>query len=139
MLLTDYNNPLLEIYEKRSGAEGLTLPEFFSYYTRISGNEKIIEAATANRLANNVDISTGYYAGPLPKYVSCGSDEYTIKPGKPLFWRTFNQSEMNGENFYYQQIILKKAIFNSTFEKEKSGFVTWKGIFKYSALKYTSA
>ncbi|KAG2210441.1 hypothetical protein INT47_002383 [Mucor saturninus] len=112
-----YMTTPVEIYEKKSGAEVLTLPEFFSYYTRISGNEKIIEAATANRLANNVDISTGYYAGPLPKYVSCGSDENTVKPGKPLFWRTFNQSEMNGEDFYYQQIILEKAIFKSTFEK----------------------
>lgn len=91
----------------------------------------MIKAATANRLANNEDITTDYYPGALPKYVSCGTDEYAIKTSKPLFWRTFNQSEMNGENFYYQQIVLKKAIFNSTFEAEKAGFITWKGKFYY--------
>lgn len=117
----------LEIYEKRSGAKDVKFPDFFCFYTRAAGtNDDSDERPEV--LPDEIDhVATDFHDSDLPKIVYSGKDEYVLKRGKRLFWRTFNQSEMNGENFYYQQIVLKYPIFNTTFEKLKEPFGTWRG------------
>lgn len=73
------------------------------------------------------DTYRSFYSGPLPNFVYSRQDLYQLLVEKPFFCRTFNQSEMNGESFYYQQIVMKKAIFNTTFEQEKGPTRSWKG------------
>ncbi|KAG1023847.1 hypothetical protein G6F43_014189 [Rhizopus delemar] len=38
---------------------------------------------------------------------------------------------MNGESFYYQQVVLKKAVFGITFEELRSGFISWKDYYEH--------
>lgn len=109
----------IEIYEKREGAESLTMPQFFSFYKRVY---KDIRYTTIR------DVTRPFYPQPLPEYVKCSRKlTYKLINDKPLFWRTFNQSEMNGESFYYQQIVLKLPIFHITYQDEMSRFGTFKG------------
>jgi len=97
------------------------MPEFFCYYKR-----DYTKKPSSIRSVHNVQ--RPFYHSPLPNYViSDNTDVYKLINDKTAFWRTFNQSEKNDESFYYQQIITKKAIFNTTFEQEKNAFVTWKG------------
>ncbi|CEP08663.1 hypothetical protein, partial, partial [Parasitella parasitica] len=115
------------IYEKRDGAKKLTLPEFFCFYNRSSGdnnNESTLLQESINRR---------FYAGSsLPKYVFSENATFVLRTrDKVAFWRTFNQSEMNGESFYYQQVVTKKAIFNTTFQKAKGNFASWKDYYEY--------
>lgn len=101
----------------RDGAEDLTLPQFSSFYKRgYFSNEQ-----------PNEDVTPPFYNGVLPLYIRAGKIQFVLRVDKPSFWRTFNQSEMNGESFYYQQVVLKKAVFGITFEELRSGFISWKG------------
>ena len=97
------------------------MPQFFCYYKREYGKKSISGVIPI--------VARDYHPTPLPMYVCCPKLKHVYKliKDKPRFWRTFNQSEMNGESFYYQQIITKKAIYNTTFDKEMEPFVTWKG------------
>jgi hypothetical protein len=94
------------------------MPEFFCFYKKVF----IPIGEYPKRL-----VPRSFYPEPLNQFVNCGDDVYRLIKDKPLFWRTFNQSEMNGESFYYQQIVTKKVIFNTTFEKEKGELRSWKG------------
>lgn len=38
-----------------------------------------------------------------------------------------HQSEVNGEKYYYQQIVFNKAIFKTTFIAEKGNYSSWRG------------
>lgn len=67
-----------------------------------------------------------FYEKPLQKFVYSGNTTYVLRK-KESFWRTFNQSEVNGESYYYQQIVTKKSIYKNTFEKMKGEHRTWKG------------
>lgn len=74
-----------------------------------------------------VDVRRNFYSDPLPNFVYSRRELYQLIIEKPYVCRTFNQSEMNGESFYYQQIVMKKAIFRTTFESEKGLARSWKG------------
>ena len=52
----------VEIYEKREGAEGLTMPQFFSFYKRVYKNIRYTTVRNVTR---------PYYPQPLPEYVQC--------------------------------------------------------------------
>lgn len=73
------------------------------------------------------DVTRDFYPNPLPNFVYSSRQIYQLIVQKPYVWRTFNQSEMNGESFYYQQVVTKKAIFRTTFEKEKGAMRSWEG------------
>ncbi|KAG1050278.1 hypothetical protein G6F43_007437 [Rhizopus delemar] len=55
----------------------------------------------------------------------------SIKEYKPLFWRTYNQSEMNSESFYYQQIVLKLTIFQTPYKNEMDRFGSYKDYYEH--------
>jgi len=96
------------------------MPEFFCFYKR-----DYLKTPACITIRTNGQ--RDYYPTPLPNYVI--SDHiavYKLTMDKPSFWRTFNQSEKNDESFYYQQIVTKKAIFNTTFNDQKDRFFTWK-------------
>jgi hypothetical protein len=102
------------------------MPQFFCFYRRVT-TEKEKEKATWRRRNENFMVVPPFFQGKLQKYVSSGSEEYVLRIEKEAFWRTYNQSEMNGESFYYQQIVTKRCIFNTTFEKDRGDYRTWKG------------
>ncbi|KAL7319922.1 hypothetical protein PS15m_003000 [Mucor circinelloides] len=73
-----------------------------------------------------------YWESDLPKYVSSGKSKFVLPTrDKEAFWRTFNQSEMNGESYYYQQIVTKRSIFGRTFEKDRGAYPTWKDYYEH--------
>ena len=80
------------------------------------------------REKSNKEVRRKWYKGLLPLYIESGGSEFKLKNSKPSFWRTFTQSDINGEHFYYQQIVKKKAIFQTTFKELMRPFGTWKGI-----------
>lgn len=86
-----------------------------------------MKQAILRRKNNNSMRVPPFYQGELQMYVSCGSEEFVLKEKKASFWRTYNQSEMNGESFYFQQIVTKRCIFDTTFEKDRGDYRTWKG------------
>ncbi|KAG2191493.1 hypothetical protein INT47_013068 [Mucor saturninus] len=112
----------VDIYEKREGAPDLTLTEFFSFYKR-NYSKKMYP------LIQNVTRS--FYYGQQPNFVYSSGDLYQLITDKPFAWRTFNQREMNSQSFYYQQIVTKKPIFNTTFENEKGPIRSWKDYYEY--------
>lgn len=68
-----------------------------------------------------------YARSDLPKFVNSGKVTFVLRTrDRVAFWQTFNESKMNGETFYYQQIETKKAIFDTTFEDAKGTYHTWK-------------
>lgn len=69
------------------------MPEFFCFYER-DYDKKASEVIP-------VITRRDYYPEPLPNYVCCDRAVIKLLHDKPLFWGTFNQSEMNGESFYY--------------------------------------
>lgn len=113
------SNFLLEIYEKRDGAAELTMPQFFCFYKRVYKNLRGVTVRDVTRI---------FYPQSLPEYVTCFRRlTFKLIKDKPLFWRTYNQSEMNGESFYYQQIVLKLPIFQTTYKNEMERFGSYKG------------
>ena len=94
------------------------MPEFFMFY------KKAYKKGFVPVISN---VTRKFYPRQLPNFVYSGEALYQLIVEKPFVWRTFNQSEMNGESFYYQQIVIKKAIFETTFEKEKGNARSWKG------------
>ncbi|KAG1538640.1 hypothetical protein G6F51_009647 [Rhizopus arrhizus] len=42
-----------------------------------------------------------------------------------------HQSEVNGEKYYYQQIVFNKAIFKTTFIAEKGNYSSWRDYFEH--------
>lgn len=107
----------------------LTLPQFFSFYKREGLIEQEIDEESIH-LIPEVTLKTapGEECPPprLPKTIYCGKVVFNLIKKKPFFWRTFTQNEMNGESFYYQQIVLKKPCFQTTFEKLMQPYHTWK-------------
>lgn len=108
---------LLEKYEARNGAKQLTLTQFYCYYRE---DYKIKETESGGLHRRN------FYHEELPLFVYSGPTKYKLRH-KESFWRTFNQSELNGEKFYFQQIVIKLPIYNTTFEKLKGEHRTWRG------------
>jgi hypothetical protein len=122
-----YAKSHVHIYEKRYGAEELTLTQFFCFYIRES-QIKDDEVAPEQE-----SVDTPFYDGSsLPKHVISGKTIFVLRSrDKVAFWRTFNQSEMNGDSFYYQQVVTKKVIYDTTFEKAKGSYHTWKDYYEY--------
>lgn len=122
----------VQLYESRNGAPTLTMPEFFCFYNKVSYNaDSSLESNGPSSFRINENILREFYSKPLPKYVSSGRNEFVLRSNKEAYWRTFNQSEMNGESYYYQQVVLKKAIFNTTFEESKNIYHSWKDYYEY--------
>lgn len=115
-----------DIYETRDGAAAITMPQFFCFYRKITGSEEVKKFAERRKNENSM-VTPPFYQGMLEKYVGCGAEEFVLKKEKESFWRTFHQSEMNGESFYFQQIITKRSIFQTTFEKDRGDYHSWKG------------
>lgn len=96
------------------------MPQFFSFYKRVYRNIDNVSIRNVRR---------PFYPQPLPEYVKCFRRVvFKLIKDKPAFWRTYNQSEMNGETFYYQQIVLKLPIFQTTYKEEMERFGSYKGI-----------
>lgn len=73
-------------------------------------------------------VTRPFHPDPLPEYVVCFRRLiYKLVKDKISFWRTYNQSETNGETFYYQQIVLKLPIIGTTYEDKMRPFGTYKG------------
>lgn len=112
---------MIEKYEQRRGAKELTMPQFYCFYREKGAQERIPENA-----GNGGFHDCSFYGSRLPKYVTSARTTYILR-NKESFWRTFRQSELNGEKYYYQQVVLKKPIFLTTFELEKGPHRTWRG------------
>lgn len=127
----------IQIYEKRNGARTLTMPEFYCFYNRGGGSSNSNNTGDndsndrAEDGGEGQEIRDFYPNQNLPKTVSSGRVDYVLRSKKRAYWRTFNQSEMNGESYYYQQIVTKKAIFNTTFEEAKGMYHTWKDYYSH--------
>lgn len=106
-----------EKYDTRNGAKQLTMPQFYSFYR---------EADMDSFPGTGGNHMRSFYHEELPKYVSSQYTIYVLRH-KEAYWRTFLQSELNGEKYYYQQIVIKKAIYKTTFEKEKGPYRTGRG------------
>ena len=116
----------LEKYEKRNGAEMLTMPQFFCFYREESQVEECLLESESTTDSNDELQQRPFYDGYLPKIVKSVKTKYVLRK-KECFWRTFNESEFNGERYYYQQIVTKKPIFNNTFEELKGPYRSWRG------------
>lgn len=115
------------LYEKREGADMLTLPQFFCFYIRESQASEDTEVT-----AEEESVNRQFYNQHLPKYVRSGKTRFVLRTRDRLaFWRTFNQNEMNGDSFYYQQVVLKKVIFNTTHQNVKGAHQTWKDYYEH--------
>lgn len=89
--------------------------EFFSYYREKTKNDKIAENAGNGGLHSR----SFYSRGQLPKYVVSDYTTYILRSEKQAFCRWYPMKELHGEKYYYQQIVLKKSIFRTTFEQER--------------------
>lgn len=96
------------------------MPQFFCFYKRVYQN--------TGAITNVREVTRPFYSHPLPEYVKCFRRlTYKLIKDKPVFWRTYNQSETNGESFYYQQIVLNLPIFGTTYKNEMERFGSYKG------------
>lgn len=116
------------IYEEQNGADLLTLPQFFCFYVR----ESLAAKDNEEKSALEEMVNRQFYNRHLPKYVDSGKTRFVLRTrDKMAFWRTFNQIEMNGDSFYYQQIVFKKVIFKTTYHNAKGAHPTWKDYYEY--------
>ncbi|CEP09614.1 hypothetical protein [Parasitella parasitica] len=123
-----YAKTQIEIYENRDGAKNLTLPEFFCFYIRKSQAPEDTEIRHTQEMINR----RFYSASELPKFVYSEKLSFILRTrDRVAFWRTYNESEMNGETFYYQQVVTKKAIFGTTFQNAKGAYHTWKDYYEH--------
>lgn len=110
----------LEKYEERKGGPKLTITQFYCFYRElpyVPGSRDRSDGGLFQR---------SFHSEPLPLYIFSGKTKYGLRK-KEAFWRTFRQSEVNGEKYYYQQIVLNKAIFKTTFIKAKGSYSSWRG------------
>lgn len=122
----------VEVYEARTDAANITMPQFFCFYVRATGSSDYIHRCKYIRQHGNEYLQVPFYnGGRLPKYVASCDVEFVLRLSKEAFWRTYNQSEMNGDSFYYQQIVTKRAIFGATFHEDKERYLTWKDYYEY--------
>ncbi|KAL9538528.1 hypothetical protein PS6_011531 [Mucor atramentarius] len=113
------------VYEKREGADMLTLPPFFCFYIRESQASEDTEIVIAEG-ESSVVVNRRFYIQHLPKYVRSGKTRFVLRTrDRVAFWRTFSQNEMNSDGFYYQQVVFKEAIFNTTYQNVKGAHQTW--------------
>lgn len=124
-----YTKSQVEIYEKRFGGDDLTLPKFYCYYVPKTTSD---EDPEAEEVEQEMEDRSFHTESKLPKFIFSGKKTFVLRArDKVAFWRTFNESEMNGEPFYYQQIVTKKVIYNTTFEKAKGTYHTWKDYYQH--------
>lgn len=119
------------VYEKREGADMLTLPPFFCFYIRESQASEDTEIVIAEG-ESSVVVNRRFYNQHLPKYVRSGKTKFVLRTrDRVAFWRTFNQNEMNSDSFYYQQVVFKEAIFNTTYQNVKGAHQTWEDYYEH--------
>ncbi|CEP10255.1 hypothetical protein, partial, partial [Parasitella parasitica] len=122
----------VEVYEARTDARNITMPQFFCFYVRATGSKEFIERCSYLRRNCNEYLQVPFYrGGTLPKYVASDRIEFVLRVSKEAFWRTYGQSEMSGDSFYYQQIVTKRAIFATTFLEDKGRYMTWKDYYEH--------
>ncbi|CEP08074.1 hypothetical protein [Parasitella parasitica] len=86
----------------------------------------------AEVIAGEESVNRRFYNRDLPKYVRSGETRFVLRTRDIVaLWRTFNQSEMNSESFYYQQVVLKKVIFNTPYQESKVTHQTWKDYYEH--------
>lgn len=96
------------------------MPEFYCFY-----REEPYDKNNRSR-SNGGYEERDFYPSRLPKFIFSKATKYSLRV-KPAFWRVYQQSESNGEKYYYQQIVTKKAIFDITFSEMKGSYPTWRG------------
>ena len=98
----------------------MTITQFYSFY-----RESPYEGNITDR-SNGGLFERLFFPDPLPMFIFSKKTKYVLRK-KQAFWRTFNQSENNGEKYYYQQIVLNKPIFRTTFIAKKGSYASWRG------------
>ncbi|CEP08961.1 hypothetical protein, partial, partial [Parasitella parasitica] len=114
----------VEKYEQRKGGANLTITQFYCFYREHSSS------SSGSDRSNGGFQQRDFYPEPLPLYIRSKNTRYMLRK-KQAFWRTFPQSEVNGEKYYYQQIVLNKAIFGTTFVNSKGRFPSWRDYFEH--------
>ncbi|CEP08738.1 hypothetical protein [Parasitella parasitica] len=113
----------VEKYEQRTGGRDLNISQFYCFYRELTPSPE-------GDRSNGGLFQRDFYPEPLPLYIFSERTRYGLRK-KQAFWRTFPQSEVNGEKYYYQQIVLNKVIFGSTFIIEKGSFPLWRDYFEF--------
>ncbi|KAG1048086.1 hypothetical protein G6F43_009501 [Rhizopus delemar] len=105
------------------GGRNLTITQLYSFYRELS-----YDSSNSDRSDGGL-FERSFHSGPLPLYIYSGKTKYSLRK-KQAFWRTFHQSKVNGEKYYYQQIVFNKAIFRTTFIAEKGNCSSWRDYFE---------
>lgn len=98
----------------------MTITQFYSFYRETPYDPEDRDKSNGGLFLRSFHHET------LPLYVCSKSIKYVLRK-KQAFTRTFTQSEVNGEKYYYQQIVLNLAIFGTTFVIKKGTFLSWRG------------
>lgn len=112
---------MAEKYEQRDGAPDLTITQFYSFYRESSYEEN------NNNFSDGGLFERSFHSSPLPLYIfSKNTTKYVLRK-KEAFWRTFHLTENSGEKFYYQQVVLNKPVYKTTYIAKKGSFLSWRG------------